>query len=294
MDITSANPRWGSIVEGITIDDIYKHADKWRDLLYERKLLIIRGLPRVMHGEMWWLQSQFGKPWTKEEYMESLEGVVSDSTGKCLTVYGNQTARKAIGDKAMPWHRDIPWHRNRRYPIRSLYPVLLDNTSNVNTTRFCDADYLWHSFPKEEHEKIGKIKITIQNWYQMVKGNPKPDLMTIPLVEKHPKTQRWSVLLNSFGYDKPEFSFATARSGTWIVDASIDGASIGLQLIQKFHELVCVKENIYEHEWKRGDLVLFDNFSGVFHNRGALVPEDSSKKMHREFWRMNLKHPFQE
>jgi hypothetical protein len=38
-----------------------------------------------------------------------------------------------------------------------------------------------------------------------------------------------------------------------------------------------------------GDLVMFDNYSGIFHGRDRIVQENTV----REFWRMNVKHYWQ-
>jgi hypothetical protein len=200
----------------------------------------------------------------------------------------------------MPWHRDIPWHRAMRYPIRSLYPISMTKGAGATGTRFCDCDVLWNRLSDDNQGLLENTSVRIQNWYQFQYKVPKVDTRWIPLVEKHVLTGRKSVLLNSFGdmqtvdeNHKPKYKFSTAPGGTWIQEAKLLGyvsEDKGLLWINHLHETVATADNIYSHVWEQGDLVLFDNSSGVFHGRDKVVAEPDAERL---FWRMNLKHTWQ-
>jgi alpha-ketoglutarate-dependent taurine dioxygenase len=197
-------------------------------------------------------------------------------------------SKARIGDKDLPWHHDIPWHREKRYPIRSLYPTRLEATKGT-TTNFCDADSIWQRIPKEQWEELAQADIRIQFWYDASKGAENPPTKIVPLVERHPHTGRHSLLLNSFGPKHEQLPFSTSYTGAWILDCWSKRKRLGLKYLNHLHEKVCTPDNIYEHEWELGDLVLFDNYSGVFHGRDRIVEAHTI----REFWRMNLRHYWQ-
>ena len=283
-------PSWGTECH-TNLSCIRNEADAYRRLLYNRKLLVFRDLPPLSRSQLWDLHTIFGKPWTTDEYNCSLEFTEEDEPGKPITIYGNQTNKK-IGQGSMPWHRDVSWHRDIRYPIRSLYPTCLENSAPESSTKFCDADVLKTRSDAQEWCDLLGTKLVIQNWYQAVHDQI-PDTMEIPLIEVHPQTGKHSVLLSSFGPNRPDLSFSTSQHGTWVTDIKYADKSLGLDFLQQLHKVVCTPDNIYEHKWRLGDLVIFDNYSGVLHSRPKIVPIDSSLPVRRSFWRMNLRHSWQ-
>ena len=280
--------RWGGI-ERVTLSDIHRDPTYWRDTLYDRKMLILRGLNGLSQEQFWDLHLVFGKPWAQEDYQTTTEMSVGASN-KVITEYGNLLTPKTIGNREMPWHRDIPWHRDKRYPIRTLYPTVMSNGAGDTGTRFCDADVIWKRLNQFNFKQFEKVQVKIQSWYQVVHAVKKPDTRIIPLVEEHPKTKRKSMLLNSFGPHDSNLEFSTANTGTWIIDTIVDQKSYGLSLINDLHRAVCTLDNIYTHFWELGDFVLFDNWSGIFHSRGVVNAQSGAE---RKFWRINLRHEWQ-
>lgn len=274
----------------VTLNDITSNPKFWRDSLYERKLLVLRGLKNLSEEQYWNLHTIFGLPWKAEDYKTTTEKVKSLDADRCFTLYGNIITKESIGNKHMPWHRDIPWHREKRYPIRTLYPVKMTLGAGNTGTRFCDCDVLWDRISLEERQKVMNTKVQIQSWYQFQYNIKEPERKWIPLVEIHPKTVKASVLLNSFGPQDPTLSFSTALSGTWIRSVKVNDEEVGLNWIDYLHSKVCTPDNIYNHIWEEGDLVLFDNYSGVFHGRDRVVASENAERM---FWRMNLRHTWQ-
>lgn len=289
---TKDGHKWGGLLRVSNWRQLFEdyHQDYLRQTLYDRKMLVIKGLQDLPVHTYWQLHNLFGRPWNNIEYDLTTE------KWKCVdgmyyTEYGNLITQESIGNRSMPWHRDIPWHRQMRYPIRSLYPVKMTNGAGNTTTDFCDADVAFVRHPKDGTlPMLNQVTLKIQSWYQYQYKVPNPDTKRIPLVEQHPATLRQSVLLNSFGPHHPELEYSTPLSGTWILDAyDAYGKSIGLKPLDKFHKLVDTPDNVYQHHWELGDLVLFDNYSGIFHRRDRIdVPE--GQVVERLFWRMNLHH----
>jgi len=262
---------------------------KWQDIMYQSKVLVLKGLVSLTPAEHWEIHSIFGNPWTSQEYQDSFEVSREVGPSKWITTYSNMNTKGRIGDKSLPWHHDIPWHRAKRYPIRSLYPTKLTNGASEVTTNFCDADVIWKRIPKSEWEKLAQVDVRLQYWYEAAKGNRDVVTKVIPLVERHPYTKRYSVLLNSFGFDRQDLKHATTSTGAWIIDCWSRSEHLGIDYLDKLHEIACTQDNIYEHRWEYGDLVLFDNYSGVMHGRDRITTENTE----REFWRVNVKHSWQ-
>jgi len=278
-----------------TKDELFSNPLKWQDLLYANKVLVLKGLTDLSMNDLWDIHTVFGVPWTKTEYALSFEAPTCMTEGKWVTDYSNIGSKGRIGDKVIPWHHDIPWHREKRYPIRSLYPTKLTPGAELSTN-FCDADAVWAKLSKAERFALSQADVRIQYWYEACKGTKDVASKVIPLVEKHPHTGAFSVMLNSFGVGdigekigRPDLKHSTSSTGAWIIDCWSRSSHLGLEFINRLHELALTEDNIYEHVWELGDLVLFDNSSGVFHGRERI----SQEGVERAFWRMNLKHYWQ-
>lgn len=282
-------PGWGTEAE-ISFEQVVENADFWRSKLYERKLLVFRGWKELTISQLWKLHRVFGAPWTKPEYDLSREHGLEFEPGSsgAYTKYGNTSSAARIGDRQMPWHRDIPWHRELKYPIRSLTPIALENQNTP--TQFVDADVLTKRLPDNRLIHLHFMELEIVNWYQVVENNPIPDVKTIPLMDEHPVTKKMVPMLNSFLKKNSTQTFGARREGAWIHNVLSYSTPVGVDHMQEFHELVCTEDNIYSHDWRTGDVVLFDNHSGIMHRRDAIEPVDPEKPIVREFLRYNVKH----
>lgn len=288
---------FGKIVHA-TLDELLDPARKaeWIDMMYRSKVLVLKGLVGLTAEQLWDIHAVFGTPWAKEEYRQSFEKATETSagSGKYVTEYSNVLTKERIGDKSLPWHHDIPWHRERRYPIRSLYPTKLTGAAGSVTTNFCDCDTIWSRLPKAEWNKLADADIRLQFWYDASKGVVNPATKVVPLVERHPYTKKYSLLLNSFGPTEQKrvlagMPFSTVSTGAWAIDCWSRNERLGLEYLDRLHKLVVTEDNIYNHVWELGDLVLFDNYSGVFHSREKITDVDAE----RAFWRMNIRHNWQ-
>jgi alpha-ketoglutarate-dependent taurine dioxygenase len=282
----------------VSIDELLDptRKEEWIDTMYKSKVLVLKGLLNLTATQLWDIHKVFGTPWEQGEYWKSFEKAqeTEPGSGKFVTEYSNVLTKERIGDKNLPWHHDIPWHRARRYPIRSLYPTLLEGGAGEVTTNFCDCDTIWSKIPKDEWNKLAEADIRLQFWYDASKGVVNPATKVVPLVERHPYTKRYSLLLNSFGPTKQktviqELEHSTTSTGAWAIDCWSRNQHLGLEYLNSLHRLVVTEDNTYSHVWELGDLVLFDNYSGVFHGRDKIATEGTK----RAFWRMNIKHSWQ-
>lgn len=273
----------------VTLADLLNNPGHWRDLMYTNKVLVLKGLVGLTKDQLWDIHAVFGTPWTATEYRDSYEAPSHDTEGKSVTTYSNTASKARIGDKSLPWHHDVPWHREKRYPIRSLYPTKLTGNAGDVSTNFCDCDVIWNRLPETQWEELSKADIRLQFWYDASKGVANPETKVVPLVEQHPHTKKYSLLLNSFGPRQEGMEYSTTYTGAWAVDCWSRSKRLGLRYLDMLHGKVCTDDNIYEHKWEMGDLVLFDNYSGVFHGRDRIDQPD----VEREFWRMNVKHYWQ-
>lgn len=287
--MTDLPASFGKQVE-VSIDDLLGSDQKqyWIDTMYTSKVLVLKGLKNLTKDQLWDIHSVFGTPWSDIDYKDSFEVPSFETPGKFVTTYSNINTRGRIGDKALPWHHDIPWHREKRYPIRSLYPTKLEGQNT--STDFCNCDVIWNKIPKEQWNELAQADIRLQYWYDAAKGVPNPPTKVVPLVEQHPHTKRYSLLLNSFGPTVSNLQFSTTSTGAWAIDCWSRSKRLGLKFLNELHEHVCTDDNTYEHYWELGDLVLFDNYSGIMHGREKITQEGSI----REFWRMNVKHYWQQ
>jgi alpha-ketoglutarate-dependent taurine dioxygenase len=283
---------WGGKAT-VTVSELMADPSGWRKHLYDRKILVLQGLADLSESEFWQLHTIWGEPWNVEDYTSTTERFQNIGDNKFITLYGNNITQKSIGNRQMPWHRDIPWHRDKRYPIRTLYPKRMTLGAGATGTQFCDCDVLWERLDADQKIALEQTEVLIHSWYQLQHGVPNPQQRWIPLVETHPATKKQSVLLNSFGPMRPELEFSTAITGTWILDARRkDGVALQNPLgwINQLHRLAATPDNCYTHNWTIGDLVLFDNFSGVFHCRDRVVAQPDAERL---FWRMNIKQNWQ-
>lgn len=260
--------------ENPTLEQILAEPKKWRNLLYERKVLVLRDL-HLDADQFYAVHKAIGKPWTADMYMMSHELPFTTERGSVVTRYSNVLMAKSLGNGSIGWHRDIPFHHDHRYPIRSLYPIILP--SAPTSTMFMDANHAFTVMTERERATSMRMRMEIQSWYDVVFDHETVKRKEIPMVEQHPHTRKFSLLLN-----------ATGERG-WVQDTLLDGRRLGPEVVSDLITRAAAPENVYEHFWKLGDLVLFDNWSGVMHSRRELTTGAEE----RAFWRINARHYWQ-
>lgn len=275
---------FGYVIDELTGPQVLALDDHFlRQLVYDHKLLVISGQPNtVEHTSA--LARKFGTLWTDEEYRLVQDQGMEQGT----TLFSNTTDHKSR-NADLPWHRDISWYRDIRYPLRALVPVACDD--QTVPTNFADADYALQYLFDQEIEDLKDTEIQIQHLWSWNRETKTAGQGTkwIPLYEPHPITGRWHLMLDSFGPLNPNMRYSSRASASWIVGVRRRStqADLGLWMLQRLHALALSStRNVYSHKWKAGQFLIFDNHSGLLHQRPSIQQKDAV----RTFRRVNIHH----
>ena len=279
MKIYNIKSNWGAIVYLDSPEEFFTYsADYWRNLAYDRKLLIFKkvNFTKSQYSEF---SFNFGKPWAFQEYSYSkeLKEIVKTKHGdQVISPFSNKLIHRIPPDY-MPWHADIPNKDYKPYPFRSLWITSNPNPENSGKTSWLhlEEDVFNHLTPKML-ELIDRVNVIQQSWYV-----PGEDVKEFPLVKIHPNTGKKSIRLNHYNWE--------TNKKAWIIDVKIDGVSQGhCFLIREWlNHLEKIPELVYEHQWDLYDIVLYDNHSFV-HSRSALKFDIDTAIRH--FYRINIDH----
>lgn len=277
MKLTNIHDTWGTLIE-ISIEEFFEQDfDYWRNLIYDRKILIFREM-QFTKSQYCEFSLRFGRPWQSQEYKysnEASEIVDVKNFQICVSPFSN--ASKKLGNSEMPWHSDIPNKRENPFPIRSLwitsnpYPSISGKTSWMNLEE--SLDYL----TKDQKELLDKVKVVQQSWYE-----PGTDIQEFPLIKTNPITGKKSLRLNYFNeLDKN-------KQDAWITGVKVDGVlQKDCKIISEFlTHLEKINDLVYTHTWKTFDIAIYDNWSFV-HKRTQVIPGPTGV---RHFYRMNIDH----
>jgi alpha-ketoglutarate-dependent taurine dioxygenase len=287
MKITNIHPRWGSIIEFNNPIDFFKQ-DKshWKNLIYNRKLLVFKRMTFDLIDYMKF-GHHFGTPWTADAYYYSHEVSVTakdvDGTEYVSSKFSNKiTNINKIPNTEMAWHADIPNRRIKPFPHRSLWIVKNPNPEFSGKTKWLniDLDCCEQYLTDELKALLPRVTIQQQSWY-----TPGTDLQMHNFVKIHPVTGQRSLRLNY--YNDPH----KGRTGAWIKNVYIDGQEQSdCSLIQQYIDCLLKHEELfYCHQWDDMDLIIYDNYSFI-HNRTALVLGEDTTSDERMFYRTNIDH----
>lgn len=280
--ITNVHNNWGTQIEFDNPKDFFNSpAGYWRDLLYERKLLIFKKMT-FTKKDYANFSLEFGKPWANQDYnysQESKEDVLTNNGIITISPFSNKTSHR-IKLQSMPYHADIPNRSFKAFPHRSLWITKNPNPLNSGITGFLNINEEAFSFLTDElKELLPRVTVIQQSWYKA--GT---DIQEYSLVKIHPITGEKSLRLNY--YNKGE------NKGAWICGVKIDGIlQPDCLLIEKYMwHLLQFQELQYKHTWDDFDILIYDNYPFV-HNRSELNLEGGDE---RHFYRINIDHTTKE
>lgn len=162
-----------------------------------------------------------------------------------------------LGTQELLFHNDIPFVP-APYPGGSLHAIDVD--SGVSATRFASGYLAYDSLPDSLRERIAglrslqlrkRVAVTRTRLTDLVDGD---SAAVHSVVRRHRTTGRPYVFVNE----------------------DMTGGLIGLteeasdSLLAQIFEVFYSPENVYEHVWRNGDMVLWDNLA-VQHARAALT-----------------------
>jgi alpha-ketoglutarate-dependent taurine dioxygenase len=173
--------------------------------------------------------------------------------------YDVNAANYLFSDEAVPFHWDGAFYKEPKL----LLFYCLESEGNGGETTFVDTTALWNSLTETEKEECRNVTLT----YSTEKKAHYGGTITVPLVQKHPLTGETILRLA----EKVE----TEKNP---VTLTIAGAG------ENFYERMTKKMNEFSfaHQWKKGDLLLVDNFR-YLHGRRPL-----GSNMKRSFKRIQI------
>lgn len=235
------------------------HADKIRDLLEERGVLIIRGIH--FNDEE---QLQFAK-----------------TLGELVSFNGQSIFKISLDPKTNPqaaeylkgsllWHidgamDDVP-SRGSILTARQLPENREGNTETANTfAAFADL-------PPEEQARLEKLKVVHTMASSQRKTYPNATPEQIADWERYPPKIHPLVWTHRSGRK----SLVIGVSADYIEGMDIEE---GRALLKKLDDFATQDEYVYSHEWTVGDLLIWDNTVSI--HRAAPYSPTSGRLMHR-------------
>jgi alpha-ketoglutarate-dependent taurine dioxygenase len=277
MKITNINPGWGTIIE-CSKDQILAHDPTFfKELGYNRDLVILRGLGKLTLEEHYKILSYFAQPWNAEDYLHSNEVVINfdyNNAPVCISRFSNKNSR--LGSVKMPWHVDIGNYGDKSFPWRALYNLKNPNPEGGITSWLNLRLDLINPLP-DKLEYYKNIEVVNQSWHT----GDAAFLTRNPYIKTHPITGKDSLRSNYFV--APGWS-----PHAWIKETYLQGQLVdNLTVLGAIHsELSARPELVYNHQWELNDIIIYDNWN-LMHKRTQL---DISDDQERLFWRTNLYH----
>lgn len=282
MKMTNIKEAWGTIIEFDNPRDFFKEpTNTWRDMIYQRKLIIFKRMNFELLDYMKFTH-WFGNPWTADEYRYSRELSLSlDDSGRTYTTseFSNKLiSTKKIGLIEMPWHSDIPNRSFRPFPHRSLWIVKNPNPEQSGKTKWLNINLkdCEQYLTDELRDLLPRVTLKQQSWY-----SPGTDEQMHSFVKTHPITGEASIRLNYYNDASKNIHNA------WIKEVYVDGQlQPDCGLIGRYIDCLTEHEDlVHYHQWDTYDIAVYDNYPFV-HGRTPLVLGEQERK----FYRTNIDH----
>lgn len=251
------SPRLGIEVTGVDLsvgDDVLGLLP---DLLAEHRLVLFRDqeLSLARQGE---ILRTFGEI-IEEETFQYVSNVPSGP--------GVESAIPTVSGVKFPFHADYTWTKYP-YPVLSLYGVVVAPGSS--STTFADAVLTDGCLPDDLVEcLVGLSAVHVMNLSPGYEADERIRLAAVagdPPLSLYPRTE-WPLLLSHPVTAEP-LVFANEVTTSHIVGMGDDESEL---LLQEVFAHLYRAENVYEHRWSAGDLVIWDNLA-LHHARHATPP----------------------
>jgi alpha-ketoglutarate-dependent taurine dioxygenase len=183
-------------------------------------------------------------------FAESQGELLKWDFGAVMTMkHDPNAANYLFSDEAVPFHWDGAFYKEPS----SLLFYCLESEGKGGETLFSNTELIWDSLNSEEKEKALQVTLT----YETEKKAHYGGKITVPLVQTHPKTGKTILRLAE-----------EVTSEKNPVKLTVHGASNEFfdGLVAKLYD----PKFMISHEWKKGDLLLVDNFT-FLHGRKPLL-----------------------
>jgi taurine dioxygenase len=268
----------GAEICGIDVTTVDKESfKKIKKAFYEHQVLVFRN-QKMTDSEMLEFSRFFGEidlprktridkdPWISEHPEIIVVTNLKDEKGKPLG---------ALGDGEAKWHADMTYLEE--VPLASvLFAIEIpekDEPGNNGETGFCDQYLAYETLPEDLKERIKDLRLVhdhvhnsagevTPNWEEQKSPLDTPGERH-PITVSHHATGRKHLLLGR-------------RPHAYIVGLSLEESE---ELIDRLWAHATQEKFAWHHDWKEGDLVVWDNWSTLHHRN----PFNASKRriMHR-------------
>lgn len=166
--------------------------------------------------------------------------------------FDEQAANYLFSAEEVPLHWDGAFYKE---PSHLLF-YCVESVGAGGETVFVNTEALWEDLSAEEKRECESITLKYRTEKKAHYGGE----ITLPLVQKHPVTGKTILRLA----EKVETSLNPVELRVES-NLGIDTESFYKKMCQKMYD----PKYLYEHSWKKGDLVVCDNFT-FLHGRRAL------------------------
>jgi alpha-ketoglutarate-dependent taurine dioxygenase len=272
MKLEPIFPEWGNTLHVESLSEVLALDDQYvTDLVVNRDLLVVRGCGAdLTDHDLVTFTSKFGHVWDQKEhdkwYIAPKDSPVDPETH----------VDYFKGKMAMPWHADMPHVENDSYPGRMLY-MKKNTTDQSGNTTWLHLEQAWSQLTDDERNSYNSYEFVFHDYYR-----PNTRMEKFPFLKTNPKTNKVSPRINC--YYGTQFIYA------WIHHVELNNVRLNDNELDKFmidtyQKLEQQRNVIYDHTWKEGDIVIYNNWSSV-HKR-TIVPNSSPRLLKRLTFNFN-------
>lgn len=281
MIVDNIHDGWGTVVTSDLPTVLKQGKSFWRNIAYNRDLIVFKGFGDVPLTQLYQLYEFFGIPWNDRDYRHSLElQIPIDDHGDRKWISEISSKNLRIGDKAMPWHADIPNSEDMSFPWRALYMVSNPNP-HAGFTDWLNIRLDLINPTPEQLDVWKRTQVLNHSWHRP--GNTS-EVRRLDFIKTHPITGVQSLRTNFFHHDT-----VPGSKNAWIQKTFTDGKEVDNMEFhgRLHHDLERRRELYYRHQWSNYDVVLYDNYSFV-HRRTHLQLGGAAEP--RKMVRCNIHH----
>lgn len=214
--------------------------DELLRLFVEDGLLVIRGLNLTMPEQ--------------QEFCRTF-GPIPDSAYENFHV-SNRRADGFLGTRELQWHNDVPYLPSP-YLVGALHAVEVD--ADATSTKFVSGMRAYERLPKYLKDRVSGLKALQVRQRASERRNRLEDLEAGDLCTVHPVVRRQD------GTGRP-YLFVNENMTACIIGMTEDESDA---LLAELFSYLYAEDTVYEHRWRAGDLVVWDNLA-LQHARGAV------------------------
>jgi taurine dioxygenase len=278
MDIVPTGGPLGAEIAGIDLSQDISDAD--RNVIFnayiENLVLLFRG-QSLSFDDLLRLREVFGPPGQTANQLLGLgrKKYYPDEVPTEITIISNiveadGTPRGSLGDGEAYWHTDSSFTET---PISASLLHAIEVTDQGGETAFLDMYQAYDDMPADlaariegkfaNHSKVHNSNGTKRPEFADVTDPSKAPGVKHPLVRTHPASGRKCLYLGR-------------RLNSYIFGLPLDESE---KLLDEVWAHACQDKYIWEHKWKPGDLLVWDNRC-TMHHRNAFPP-DARRLMHK-------------